>query len=260
MPQTPFGKLPLDDVPYYSRVTEQYGTENKNYYIVGFNPGYALQASELNELQELFFLNQSLSNRMNGLWAAYGRIPTIWNGLVPVDPRSPLLTSDNTNLGSISITTPTYASSIGSFNLYMRPGWFYWVDTDSKLGFWTYIDKTITNKAYSTTVIASESGAASTYINYVGFVGTKKIITCCPSAECSGDKDATLRDNSSGSPETAYFTCGASRLQILFENDPVIRVNTSDPNFYPIYKIVVNTISQTVNVTFVDDQTVSTVG
>lgn len=258
MPQTPFGKLPLDDVPYYSRITEQYGTENKNYYMLGFNPGYALQASELNELQELFFLNQSLNTRMTGFWSTYATAPKIWNGLIPVDPRPPLATADASNLGTISLTTPTYASDVANFNLFMRPGWFYWVDTDSKLGFWVYINKTITNKPYATTVIANESGVAATYTNYVGFVGTKKIITCCPSADCSGDKDATLRDNSSGSSETAYFTCGASRLQILFENDPVIRTGTSDVNFYPIYKIVVNTVNGTVNVSFVDDQAVTT--
>lgn len=61
--------LPLSVTPFYSRIQLQKDTTNiKNYYGVAFNPGYPLQASELNEMQEIFYIQQTLTQEMISSW------------------------------------------------------------------------------------------------------------------------------------------------------------------------------------------------
>ena len=88
---SPFSTPSLSPLPYYSRISNYYRSPSsvKNYVLLAFNPGYALQASELNELQELFFLNSNLSQRSNALWTTSdsGRIP-FWEGLIPYNPAN----------------------------------------------------------------------------------------------------------------------------------------------------------------------------
>lgn len=68
-PFTQGQRTPLSVAPYYSRVASQELVATpKNYVMTGFRPGYALQASELNELQERFFLNQTLTTTMLSNW------------------------------------------------------------------------------------------------------------------------------------------------------------------------------------------------
>ena len=60
---TPF---PLKGTPFYSRISDQLTSDPViNYYAIAFNPGYPLQASELNEFQELFFLNSFDKSAIN---------------------------------------------------------------------------------------------------------------------------------------------------------------------------------------------------
>lgn len=236
MPKSPLGNLPLKDSPYYSRITSEYGTEGKNYYMVAFNPGYSLQASELNEIQELFFLNQNLTQRMNQLWskAAYSKIP-YWEGLIPLDPTA------------ISATTPTVQASKTYTTVTINPGWFLWTDNTSKLSFWIYQPSTYTSISKNTDV--------GDTVGYIGFDVTKSTVLCCPTTTCeSGDEN--LRDNSSGNVVNE-FTCGASRLKATFGSEVVIRNALSD-NFYPIFKITVT--DATAAITFYDGQQIITTG
>jgi len=239
MPKSPLGNLPLKDSPYYSRITSEYGTEDKNYYLLAFNPGYSLQASELNELQELFFLNQNLTQRMNQLWskAGYTKIP-FWEGLIPLDPTT------------ISATTPTVQASSASTKVTISPGWFLWTESSSKLSFWIYQPNTYTSITKSTDV--------NDTVGYIGFEVTDSVITCCPSSSCDETKDENLRDNSSGSVEN-YFTCGASRFKATFGSEIVIRNAIAD-NFYPIFKITVSAVDATAAITFYDGQSIITTG
>ena len=78
--------FPLDKSPFYSRISTQIQTPTKNYYAIAFNPGYPLQASELNEVQELFFINNTLSNRFSSIWQARGSNIPYWNGMIPLNP------------------------------------------------------------------------------------------------------------------------------------------------------------------------------
>ena len=66
--------------------------------MLAFNPGYALQAAELNEIQELFFVNQNLTQRMNANWIRINSGQTtaftapFWEGLIPLKPEYVIVT------------------------------------------------------------------------------------------------------------------------------------------------------------------------
>ena len=77
---------PLDDTPYNSRLAEHQirpqtelpqETNASNYVLLGFRPGLPLQAAELNEIQENFFMQQSLTTTMTHNWITSG-IPFRW--------------------------------------------------------------------------------------------------------------------------------------------------------------------------------------
>ena len=79
--------FPLSPTPYFSRVEEQRiafdgglgGIDRpKNYQFVAFRPGFALQASELNEIQEHFQMQLTLSMSMMHNWITSGR-GMLWN-------------------------------------------------------------------------------------------------------------------------------------------------------------------------------------
>jgi hypothetical protein len=244
MPQSPLGSdLPLSGSPYHSRVSLHYGSEDKNYYMVAFTPGYALQASELNEVQELFFLNQNLTQRMNSNWSATGYSDPFWEGLIPLQSNG------------CTASTPIIAPSIGTgvnnatTNVTFNAGWYLWTEYSSKLSFWIYLSSTLRR-----TVETTAASGVGTF--YIGLDGSTNQINCCPSAECSDTQDPTLRDNSrDGSTSNSYFTCGAARLGITFGSTPEIR-NAIASNFYPIFKFSINGATATVK--FMDDQQVST--
>lgn len=219
MPRNPLGTLPLSTIPYNSRITDEYGSANKNYYIIGFNPGYALQASELNELQELFFLNHSLSTRQFALWSSSAYKIPFWEGVIPLDPNSAY--SSLPGVDSSGTATATFTA---------LAGWYLWTDYSSGLSFWIYLNTDISQEVETGVGEGSE---------YIGFEMTKTLILCCPTSSCSDTQDESLRDNSQGSSEN-FFTCGASRFKVSFPTEMVIRsaVDTSDTsNFYPLFKI-----------------------
>ena len=79
--------FPLRQSPYYSRVESQElkneggidGEDTKNYQFVAFRPGFSLQASELNEIQEHFQMQLTLSISMMHNWITSGR-GHLWGG------------------------------------------------------------------------------------------------------------------------------------------------------------------------------------
>ena len=74
------GNMPLSPGPYYSRVEGQElsmedldpNDRSKKYQMIAFRPGFPLQASELNEIQEHFQLQMSLSISMMNNWISSG--------------------------------------------------------------------------------------------------------------------------------------------------------------------------------------------
>jgi hypothetical protein len=237
MPNSPLGNLPLADLPYNSRITSEYGSENKNYYMLAFNPGYALQASELNEMQELFYMNQNLTVRMNKNWNIAGLQSPYWEGLIPLNPRG--LTS----------STPATVTNQATVSVTIQPGWFLWTDRSSKLSFWIYMNQTYT-KQFTTTNSATQ---------IIGFDVNKATIICCPSAACSDTQDATLRDNSTGNSDTT-LSCGASRLKAGLSGAPDIRTEPTGgftTTFYPLLKLTYNGTNNA-SLRFYDDQLIAT--
>lgn len=186
---TPF---PLEKTPFNSRVSSLLNSSpTKNYYAIAFNPGYPLQASELNELQELFSINSTLNARYPVEWTISGTsaVP-FWQGLIPYNPSfvdiTNVVLNNNRFTGDISISS----------------GWYLWTEFDSKLSYWIFLENSVTGEFDIS--INSQS--------YVGFTVKDEIITCCSSTTCSDSQDAEIRDNSSGFPGS-YLTCGASRLK-----------------------------------------------
>lgn len=211
--------LPLKKSPYYSRANDNFLTSPvRNYYMIAFNPGYALQASELNEMIELFFINQTLSSIAPANWYLYtggagapnppfatqesvgGNTNVVHTGMIPFHPDQ------------IEITNATQRNVNGRdkaiINITVSPGWYSWHDPESGLIFWIYNDTEFTETLETTT-------ADITTPEYIGFTVTKEEISCCGTGddtECS-----ELRDNSQGTTST-YNTCGAARLKLSISN------------------------------------------
>lgn len=238
---SPFSNnLPLAAAPYYSRISSNLGNNTPvNYFLVAFNPGYALQASELNEIQEYFFLNQTLTHRMNHNWTKInGYSIPYWEGAVPLNPTDILFDADNSSFDG---TTYTLSVTIPS-------GWFLWTDSNnatstlnSRLSFWTYF-KTDTTTHTITGTVATPSNSI-----YVGFDFTRQPIFCCPADTCTSLQDAGLRDNSQGSAETNYNTCGASRFKVSLQLGAAASIGSG--NFAPLFKV-----DPDLTATYIDEQ------
>ena len=108
--------FPLSEGPYHSRVENQRinfsgGTDfdrAKNYQFLGFRPGFALQASELNEIQEHFQMQLTLSISMMNNWITSGG-GFMWTG---ANTNSPL----GVGGGTEPYSYPTSIGRGGGFN------------------------------------------------------------------------------------------------------------------------------------------------
>jgi hypothetical protein len=230
---SPFGtNLPLTPAPYYSRVSNNYSGFDvpKNYYILGFNPGYALQASELNEVQENFFLNLNLTQRMNANWSFVGYKIPFWQGAIPLSPTQ------------VTSTPPSVVSGAATFTISCASGWYLWTEPSSRMSFWIYIDSAI-----------SQSFTTTQSSHTIGFVGTSnETILCCPNDTCDETQDSTLRDNSQGDTNT-HNTCGASRKNMTISSlDIRDGLLSNNSTFFPILYVTVT--ASTVAITFADTQ------
>lgn len=202
--------FPLSDSPFLSRVSTHYN-DNKNYTMLSFNPGFALQAAELNEIQELFFMNLNLTQRMNANWIKLNTTQTtpfsapFWEGLIPLDPSY------------LTINTYTYnaTSNTVNFTYTLSAGWYLYTDPTSKLSFWVY------NK----TAFSASTSAVGSSLVYYGTKTAKGHIGCCQTNDSCINQDSTLRDGSQQSYQE--FTCGASRFKVI--------VNTSSSSFLDSY-------------------------
>ena len=226
----PFGtKLPLADSPFNSRISANY-TDGaiKNYYMLAFNPGFALQASELNEIQELFALNAGLSQRSNHIWSGTeGYVVPFWDGAIPYSPLN------------ISISSASVSGASARYTVTVSVGWFLWTEPVSKVSFWVY------NETAYTQLFSADT------TRYVGFVGELETIICCPSDSCDTDQDASLRDNSQGDT-TTHNTCGASRKKVTFTGIDINISGINTATFFPILKSLAG--SNTLVITFLDGQ------
>lgn len=190
---TPFNsEFPLAQNPFRSRIGSQIDVI-KNYYAVAFKPGYPLQASELNEMQEIFYVQQSLTQTMMSTWlsqdvlSSAGGAPVTgpgWEGCTPLSPG--LIT--HSNPGSLICTIGWYLVKSSTIN--------------GGLGVWVYNNTTFT--------ISSPAD------NIYGLVVKPIVINCTSSGTPPANTDNTLQDSSA--INVINGPCGAARLQLKIMN------------------------------------------
>jgi len=194
----PFSNLPLKVSPYYSRVSDltANSTTPYNYPLIAFTPGYALQASELNEIQETFYLQQSLTQGMFAYWPLTGDVGRVgatlkypmWNGAVPYNPN-----------------LVTFANGIVT----VAKGW-YLVTVGNSLKYWLYNQNDLTTTA--------------TTGQQIGFNLTFEFIPCSESQSAEG---YVFTDNSAG--YNNGNSCGAHRYKVIINNSLDVSTNPSRP-------------------------------
>lgn len=213
--------FPMSVNPYWSRVTlfEIQGVTAKNYALLAFKPGLPLQASELNEIQEIHSLNQTLTTVMNSSWPIYSPGYTGnteiygpgWNGATPLYPK---LDQDNTDTNMVG-----YTGSV----INVREGWYLITVKSSNLKHWVYL-----NQGYTRTI--------PTLINdttqYLGFTVSYEVV--------KPTNDPSLYDNSTGINLITGAPAGADRIKVKI-SPPFWSDNKSSENFNPIAKKIDNT-------------------
>lgn len=217
MPGFPFdigvtgNEFPLSGNPYWSRVTisQIRGITFNNYVFLGFKPGFPLQASELNEIQEINAMNETLTHAMNHSWASkitglnvYG---PAWNGTTPLYPEYD------------GINTTTNLVGITGNSVHIRSGWYLVTVKSSNMKHWVYLPVGYT---------AGSTGAVG---NELGFLVTYNTVKPA--------EDPSLYDNSSGTTiPTVVAPAGADRIKVVLSN-PIWVMNGQTANFSPILKI-----------------------
>ena len=99
--------FPLSPQPHYSRVEDEISIDDginsnpKNYQFVAFRPGFPLQGSELNEIQEHYQLQLTLTIAMMNNWITSGAGPMWRDGVanLPGDGSMNGIAPPNTGLG-----------------------------------------------------------------------------------------------------------------------------------------------------------------
>lgn len=209
---SPFStNFPLASTPFKSRVEANLDTD-KNYFAVAFKPGFPLQASELNEIQEIFYVQQTLSNDLN---------TTGWTGAVPWNGATPM----SKGIVTFNLTGPI------NFGV----GWYYIKSSsfNGGIGVWAY-NKT----ARSVTTVHTENSASALNTKY-GFAVKVKTVECSRTGSPGPNEDLTLQDQSNynviGGP------CGAARLTL-----ELVRAGTTagtDEIFVPVFGGPQSTVS-----------------
>jgi hypothetical protein len=189
--------FPLTALPFNSRVESQLNSE-KNYYAVAFKPGFPLQAAELNEMQEIFYMQQTLTQTMFANWgikqfteqAGVEMTATPWNGCTPLSAD---LVTTNTGTTSISVT----------FN----PGWYLVKDINFNGGFgvWVYIST-------STTPLSGFGPTTSGLAGEYGIIVKSVVVNCTKNSPAGTNEDRTLQDSSN--INVINGPCGAARMKL----------------------------------------------
>ena len=211
--------FPLGTSPFYSRFLENTIAEQNNYNYIAFKPGYALQASELNETLDLFYFNQTMSNLMMSNWSRqhitfnprnstpaevpchepstrkYPQGTAGFIGACPVDPSTVVVTPD---ANGAATDTP--------WKIKLSEGWYYVTDYSHRLGVFTYLSaaKEITLPKVNTGSLPERVGI------------TLKYSTIRPQGEDPLLVDDGLFDNSGGVLDLNAE--GASRIKVEIDN------------------------------------------
>jgi hypothetical protein len=220
------GTTPLKNAPYYSRLADVslVNTDSVvNYPLIAFKPGYALQASELNEIQENFYVQKTLSDNLYQNWwkiasniemtgsASESRYGPGWEGAIPLTPQTFTLLDNQVFF--------TFSSSLAR-------QWFLITDPNTKFKFWIAVNLSTTTESF----FFRQSLPA---ISYFGIKIDSSFVNC---SGTEGEPGYIFNDNSTGN--YIQNTCGASRLKIALKTTGGFTSQTSlTTDFLPILKI-----------------------
>ena len=200
---TPFSQdFPLGRNPFRSRIEQQLDYNN-NYYAVAFKPGFPLQASELNEIQEIFYVQNTLDKKLSSAG---------WTGPVPWTGATPMIAN------MIGVTTAGGPIAI-------RAGWYHIMDPqiNGGIGIWIY-----NNTEYPVPSVHPETSTISPKYG----LKVKPITVECSRTSTPGvNEDPNLQDQSNfnviGGP------CGVARLKLKITGAG--STAASDEYVIPIY-------------------------
>lgn len=227
-------QFPLTNYPYSSRSwgSNVDSTTKKNYNFVGFKPKSRLQASELNELQEIFAMQNTLNLNMIREWFNELNGTTCdgpaWNGATPLFPKA------HPSGGTFEALVGYTYTGTGGITLTFNEGW-YLITLDSGIKQWIYL-----NSEKNTNIVPT-----STIQYYSGISFSSEYIDCT--------EDTSLLDNSSGSPSQSI--CGADRYQINFTTAGITGVTGfNEGTFQKIVKFTLT--GSTLSVSYINGLTI----
>lgn len=206
-------RFPLATYPYKSRLHNQLST-NKGYSFVAFQPGYPLQAQELNEIQDIAYLQSTLNQVMTNSWCTSKIMQSVsptattpvygpgWDGCTPLKP-------DSSGSDYVKITTAS------PYTVTVNPGWYLLRSSLNSslnilggLGVWVYYPDTVTVGSFT-------PGTPS--VNIIYAIGTLYNVGCSNTEEPETEVlDLGLRDFSSFN--TINGPCGAFRYAVKIRN------------------------------------------
>ena len=204
----PFSQpFPLSSNPFKSRIESQVDAA-KNYWLVAFRPGFPLQAAELNELQEIFYIQQTLNQELTKNWLTKDKLDPgylvtgiPWDGCTPVNPNLVSLSTDSSN---ITFKTGWYLLKSSNFN--------------SGFGVWVY------NNADSVVPLNDEGDyGISVKIN---------VINCTVNNNVGENQDSSLQDSSN--INVINGPCGAERIKAEIISFSFIDDTQEPSTFLPI--------------------------
>jgi hypothetical protein len=206
--------FPMSGNPYWSRTTlsQIQGATAKNYAFLAFKPGLPLQASELNEIQEINVMNQTLTFVMISSWPAgsAGSYGPGWKGTTPLYPY---FDGDNTTENMVGYTAGVVT---------VREGWYLVTIKSSGMKHWVYLSSGYTSS------IPDIVGTNTQYLGFTAYYETVK-----PA------QDPSLYDNSTGINLVTGAAAGADRIKITIL-PPFWTTDKSSGNFSPMIKKIDN--------------------
>lgn len=236
----PIPTFPLSVSPYNSRVTfsEIVSSPSKNYPLVAFRPGFPLQASELNEIQETLLLNQTLTNFMYGSWTTQMSGETNyslpgWKGSIPLwpkkmeipneDPSYNMFYYENVSGAQSNTLTPAETALV---TITAKAGWYYVYNKKIGMKSWVYLSQDLVSNPIN----------VGPNNSYIGFATRHSFV--------NASADGSLYDNSSLN-DSSSSPAGASRMKITIQqlfvsSNPNLTDIQISPHFYdfsPIAKI-----------------------
>lgn len=227
----PTPSFPLSVTPYNSRITfsELITDPAKNYALVAFRPGFPLQASELNEIQETVIFNNTLTNFMYGNWTAVFTgeksypLPG-WKGSIPLWPKKMEMEEEPTY--NMFYYENIIGASSTTVKITAKAGWYYVYNKKIGMKTWVYLSKDL----------VSESITVTQNNSYVGFAVRHSFV--------NASSDGSLYDNSTPNNPSSS-PAGANRVKVSIPqlyvssnpNATDIAISPYTYDFSPIAKI-----------------------